>query len=157
LGRYLNTKKNFKVWCSPLQRSLQTVHLFTPRVWPELHEIRAGIWEGRTYSEFQSVDPVGYGLRSEDKYNYRYENGESYADVWQRLQPVFDTLRSVSRDDRAVIVIVGHQAIIRMLLAWFHGGEPECYTGRLVRLHELLGFDYNIETKSWQSIESKCL
>jgi broad specificity phosphatase PhoE len=54
--------------------------------WRALAEIDAGIYDGLSYSQIKRIDPIGYQDRNVDKLNYRYERGESYKDVIDRLQ-----------------------------------------------------------------------
>ncbi|KAF8640234.1 hypothetical protein AX16_010130 [Volvariella volvacea WC 439] len=59
--------------------------------------------------------PDDFANRDEDKFNYRYRGGESYRDVVVRLEPV---IMELERQDN--ILIIGHQAILRCLYAYFH-------------------------------------
>ncbi|KAF1863430.1 hypothetical protein Lal_00030454 [Lupinus albus] len=53
--------------------------------------------------------------RKKDKLRYRYPRGESYLDVIQRLEPVIIELER----QRAPVVVVSHQAVLRALYAYF--------------------------------------
>ncbi|KZV80731.1 bifunctional 6-phosphofructo-2-kinase/fructose-2,6-bisphosphate 2-phosphatase [Exidia glandulosa HHB12029] len=59
--------------------------------------------------------PDDYANRDDDKFNYRYRGGESYRDVVTRLEPV---IMELERQEN--IMIIGHQAILRCLYAYFH-------------------------------------
>ncbi|PPQ63923.1 hypothetical protein CVT24_010321 [Panaeolus cyanescens] len=59
--------------------------------------------------------PDDFANRDEDKFNYRYRGGESYRDVVVRLEPV---IMELERQEN--ILIIGHQAILRCLYAYFH-------------------------------------
>jgi broad specificity phosphatase PhoE len=72
-----------------------------------------------TYEEIQWADPIEFALRQADKLNYRYPRGESYLDVIKRLEPVVHELERT----RDPVVLVGHQGVIRILLAYFQGVE----------------------------------
>jgi 6-phosphofructo-2-kinase/fructose-2,6-biphosphatase 1 len=41
-----------------------------------LNEIDAGICEGMTYKEIAELHPEEFALRDQNKYHYRYPNGE---------------------------------------------------------------------------------
>ncbi|TFY73804.1 hypothetical protein EWM64_g10208, partial [Hericium alpestre] len=59
--------------------------------------------------------PEDFANRDDDKFNYRYRGGESYRDVVIRLEPV---IMELERQEN--ILIIGHQAILRCLYAYFH-------------------------------------
>jgi 6-phosphofructo-2-kinase/fructose-2,6-biphosphatase len=87
--------------------------------WRSLDEINAGLMDGLTYEEFAEMYPDHYEARKNDKLGYRYPRGESYLDVFQRLEPViFEMLRQ-----RGPLLIVGHQAILRVLYGYLTGAQ----------------------------------
>jgi broad specificity phosphatase PhoE len=72
--------------------------------------------------------------RQEDKFNYRYPRGESYQDVFLRLEPViFEMLRVTSP-----LLIVGHQAILRILYGYLTGRRPHECPDLPVPLHTII-------------------
>ena len=79
-----------------------------------LDEIDAGSYDSMTYSEIKEKHPDDFELRKKDKLNYRYPMGESYKDLIQRLEPFIFDLES---NDKPVLII-GHQAIIRVIYAY---------------------------------------
>ncbi len=85
---------------------------------PEFNEIDAGICDGMTYQEIKETMPTVTEARRLDKYGYTYPKGEGYASMEKRvhrgLQKVF-YLNNI--DDN--IMIVGHQAVNRMILSYF--------------------------------------
>ncbi|MCO5575774.1 hypothetical protein L7F22_029579 [Adiantum nelumboides] len=83
--------------------------------WRALDEINAGVCEGMTYEEIKINMPEEYKARKLDKLRYRYPRGESYLDVIQRLEPVIIELER----QRAPVVVIAHQAILRALYAYF--------------------------------------
>ncbi|KAI1790706.1 bifunctional 6-phosphofructo-2-kinase/fructose-2,6-bisphosphate 2-phosphatase [Ganoderma leucocontextum] len=105
------------VWTSTLQRTIQTTqHLSYPKLtWKSLDELDAGVCDGMTYEEIEQAYPEDFANRDEDKFNYRYRGGESYRDVVVRLEPV---IMELERQEN--ILIIGHQAILRCLYAYFH-------------------------------------
>lgn len=105
------------VWTSTLQRTIQTAqHLEYPKLtWKSLDELDAGVCDGMTYDEIEEKYPEDFEARDDDKFNYRYRGGESYRDVVVRLEPV---IMELERQEN--ILIVGHQAILRCLYAYFH-------------------------------------
>ncbi|KAI0049684.1 bifunctional 6-phosphofructo-2-kinase/fructose-2,6-bisphosphate 2-phosphatase [Auriscalpium vulgare] len=105
------------VWTSTLQRTIQTAQdlPYTKLTWKSLDELDAGVCDGMTYEEIEAAYPEDFANRDDDKFNYRYRGGESYRDVVIRLEPV---IMELERQDN--ILIVGHQAILRCLYAYFH-------------------------------------
>ncbi|TFY80182.1 hypothetical protein EWM64_g3836 [Hericium alpestre] len=105
------------VWTSTLQRTIQTAQdLPYPKLtWKSLDELDAGVCDGMTYEEIEQAYPEDFANRDDDKFNYRYRGGESYRDVVIRLEPV---IMELERQEN--ILIIGHQAILRCLYAYFH-------------------------------------
>ncbi|KAF8071991.1 6-phosphofructo-2-kinase-domain-containing protein [Lyophyllum atratum] len=102
------------VWTSTLRRTIQTGQsLPYPKLtWKSLDELDAGVCDGMTYEQ---AYPEDFANRDDDKFNYRYRGGESYRDVVVRLEPV---IMELERQEN--ILIIGHQAILRCLYAYFH-------------------------------------
>ncbi|KAG7089899.1 hypothetical protein E1B28_011533 [Marasmius oreades] len=105
------------VWTSTLKRTIQTAQYlpYTKLTWKSLDELDAGVCDGMTYEEIEKQYPDDFANRDDDKFNYRYRGGESYRDVVIRLEPV---IMELERQEN--ILIVGHQAILRCLYAYFH-------------------------------------
>ncbi|KAG5644373.1 hypothetical protein DXG03_008601 [Asterophora parasitica] len=108
---------NLTVWTSTLRRTIQTAqYLPYPKLtWKSLDELDAGVCDGMTYEEIEQAYPEDFANRDDDKFNYRYRGGESYRDVVVRLEPV---IMELERQEN--ILIIGHQAILRCLYAYFH-------------------------------------
>lgn len=105
------------VFTSTLRRTMRTA---APLPWPAtawraLDELDAGICDGKTYAEIAEEFPDDYAARQADKFHYRYPGGESYRDVIGRVEPM---ILEIERQRRPVLVIA-HQAIIRVLYAYF--------------------------------------
>ncbi len=85
---------------------------------PELDEIDAGICDSMLYSEIRRDLPLEYAARMRDKYNYIYPGGEGYATLGKRVER---GIRKAFFLSGALpgIVIIGHQAINRMILSLF--------------------------------------
>ncbi|KAF8270376.1 bifunctional 6-phosphofructo-2-kinase/fructose-2,6-bisphosphate 2-phosphatase [Lactarius quietus] len=105
------------VWTSTLKRTIQTASLlpYTKLTWKSLDELDAGVCDGMTYEEIELAYPEDFANRDDDKFNYRYRGGESYRDVVIRLEPV---IMELERQEN--VLVVGHQAILRCLYAYFH-------------------------------------
>ncbi|WFC99821.1 Fructose-2,6-bisphosphatase [Malassezia yamatoensis] len=123
------------VWHSSLRRTGQTASMldYPKLVWNSLDELDAGVCDSMTYEEIEKYYPEDYASRDEDKFNYRYRGGESYRDVLVRLEPV---IMELERQDN--ILIIGHQAIIRALYAYFHGYDQNELPYIKVPLHTVI-------------------
>ena len=86
-----------------------------PKVFRNLDEIYAGVFDGYTYKEIQEVAPEEFTARAQNKLAYRYPRGESYLDVIDRLSVV---IQEVERTQDPLL-IVGHQGILRIIYAYF--------------------------------------
>lgn len=67
-----------------------------------------------TYREIAEKYPEEFALRDQNKYHYRYPNGESYEDLVARLEPVIMEL-----ERQESVLVICHQAVMRCLLAYF--------------------------------------
>jgi broad specificity phosphatase PhoE/predicted kinase len=113
------------VWTSTLRRTIQTALPLTsrPAVWRSLDEIDAGVCDGMTYEEIRLRMPEIHVARTADKFRYRYPRGESYEDVIQRLDPLIIQLER----HRSPVLVIGHQAVLRAIYAYFMDRPPtEC-------------------------------
>ncbi|KAK9065951.1 hypothetical protein SSX86_015353 [Deinandra increscens subsp. villosa] len=114
----LKNERAASIWTSTLQRTILTANQIVgfPKIqWRALDEINAGVFDGMTYEEVKKNMPDEYESRKRDKLRYRYPRGESYLDVIQRLEPVIIELER----QRAPVVVVSHQAVLRALYAYF--------------------------------------
>lgn len=135
LREFIHQKKidNLVVWTSTLLRSVQTADAlpWLKQSWRALDEIDAGICDGMTYAQIHESMPDEYDGRSEDKFNYRYPRGESYADVVQRVHPIIVELER----QRQPVLIVSHQATLRVLYAYLMGIPQDTCTRLSFPLH----------------------
>lgn len=142
-------EKNFCVWTSMLQRSVETAEYFEAdddydvKNWEMLNELNAGQFEGMTYDEIARKFPNEFYRRSSDKLNYIYPGvgGEGYLQVISRLR---DMVREIERITDHVL-IVGHRSVCRVLMAYFMDLTREDITDMDVPL----GMLYAIEPKPY--------
>lgn len=84
----------------------------------EFDEINAGICENLTYEEIKRIYPDVHEARTKDKYNYVYPNGEGYLTLKDRIyRGIKKAIFLSGKSDN--IVIIGHQAVNRMILSHF--------------------------------------
>ncbi|KAG8407501.1 6-phosphofructo-2-kinase [Metarhizium acridum] len=116
-------EKNFCVWTSMLQRSVETAEYFDAdddydvKNWEMLNELNTGQFEGMTYDEIARKYPEEFHKRAADKLNYIYPGvgGEGYLQVISRLR---DMVREIERITDHVLII-GHRSVCRVLMAYF--------------------------------------
>lgn len=83
----------------------------------EFDEIFAGDCEGMSYDDIRATMPQVTMQRNADKYGYAYPHGESYAMLQDRVRRGVMRVLFLAKD--SPIIIVGHQAINRVVLALF--------------------------------------
>lgn len=98
-----------------------------------LRELDYGAWEGLTPDECRRRDPELRSAWEADPYEVRAPAGESGADVAARALPALDEIDAWLRADpsRAAIV-VSHNHVIRLRMAWYLGIPLSDYRRRLL-------------------------
>ncbi|KAG9299916.1 hypothetical protein G9A89_009644 [Geosiphon pyriformis] len=154
-------EKNFLVWTSSLKRTIQTAEKFPPTEFDVMHirflnEIYAGIYEEMTYQEISKMFPEEYQARQNNKLYYRYPGmgGESYLDVIHRINPLLVEIERMTDN----ILIVTHQVVLRILLAYFLDVEKEKVPNIEVPLHSLYCLQpkpYGTELIKWKYDEEQ--
>ncbi|KAF9167010.1 Fructose-2,6-bisphosphatase [Actinomortierella ambigua] len=135
ISTHLGGTEQLTVWTSTLKRTIATAEqLPYPKLqWKALDELDAGVCDGMTYEEIEEQYPEDFANRDDDKFNYRYRGGESYRDVVVRLEPVIMELERHHN-----ILIVGHQAILRCIYAYFMNYSHEKLPYIKIPLHTLI-------------------
>jgi len=126
-----------RLWTSSMIRTRQTAkHIPHPTIegahgidwvnmrlksFRNLDEIYAGVMDGMTYEEIKAQFPEEAAARAHDKFRYRYPRGESYTDLIARLEPIAHEIERL----REPVLIIAHQAILRVLYAYFMGFPRE--------------------------------
>lgn len=124
---------------SPLRRASETMaivaSLLGRRDWrlePAVREIGFGRWEGLTTHEVKAAFPEERRTRKANRWHFRPEGGESFADLAERLRDWLDRL------DRPMIVAT-HAGVLRALMHLRGGLAPEAAAifpvphGRIIR------------------------
>ncbi|KAJ5515304.1 hypothetical protein N7527_006864 [Penicillium freii] len=140
--------RNFCVWSSMMQRSVQTAEYFNEddydvKQMRMLDEIHSGKMEGMTYKEIQEQYPEEYAHRKRDKLFYRYPGpgGESYLDIINRSRTVIVEIERTTDH----VLLVGHRSVARVLLAYFRGLKRD----EVADLDVPLGVLYMLEPKPY--------
>lgn len=120
-----------RILTSDLKRAFQTADAIakttgiTPEVTPKLRERGFGEWEGQNFAEIG----IRFGFEADFKGVTRNEitppGGESYVEVWTRVQSIVEDVRK-SKIDTA---IVAHGGTCSLLLAMFLGGDVSLSNG----------------------------
>ena len=157
LGEYMLTEElskadasSLSVWTSTMRRARETAKEIQSKryvEWRSLREIEVGVCDGMTYEQVKVRFPEEYRSRTQDKLKYRYPRGESYLDVINRLEPVIFELER----QREPILIIGHQAVLRCLYAYFLDLPPEEIPFLSIPLHTLI----RLETKAYGCKEKR--
>lgn len=101
---------------------------------PELREMDFGDWEGLTLSEIRRNFPEELQKREKDLINYKAPGeGESIADLSDRIETVFERIRAEQEGND--IVIAAHGAVNRVILCKALGLD----LGRMFNFHQGYG------------------
>jgi len=121
------------------EASEQPWEQMSPRVYRNLDEIFAGEYEGMTYEEIKAKHHDEASLRAMDKIGYRYPRGESYFDILARLDPLVHELESYHEP----LLLVSHQAVLRLLYAYLMG-VPRSKAPKIdIPLHTVMKITYD--------------
>ena len=119
---------------SPLQRASETLDLIlaqfsaAPRALgrdARLAEKAFGDWEGLDMPTIAARYPEQHACRAREPYTFRVANGESYADVAERVRPLLEALDGPT-------LLVAHGALIRSLLVATGLASPEVATREVI-------------------------
>jgi alpha-ribazole phosphatase len=125
LADFLSKRRVNAVYCSPLQRAKHTAQLIADRfklktqIIPELREINFGRWEGNSYHEIINDDPQLYQDWLKMEPEFRFPEGESLAEFYQRVMQEYNRILSTDLKTQAgeLIVMVAHGGVIKLILA----------------------------------------
>jgi len=108
-----------RVFCSDLARSMQTARIVmagsgeTISSLPELREISLGDWEGLAIGDVRAGKPAEYAERGLRPDLHRPPGGESFADLRNRVVPVF---LDIAGREEGTILVIGHAGVNRVIL-----------------------------------------
>ena len=125
LGRFFSRRKISYIFTSGKQRTIQTAQPIASiqadcTIIPirEFNEIDGGICEGLSYKDIEEKMPAISHAREADKYHYVYPGGESYETMRSRIEMGIKKAFFLNRHADN-IMIIGHQAVNRMILSHF--------------------------------------
>lgn len=129
------------LFASPLGRALQTAEVVADRLdieavtILELKELDHGAYAGMTNDEIEAANPGELGRRDADKFEWRFPEGESYADAIQRARVA---LLQVADGGALRPLVVSHNMISRMLIGVLLGCDPNVALGHDLHHGEIL-------------------
>lgn len=112
---FTSTRKRSAQTAAPMREARPEA---TVMALPEFDEIDAGACEGLRYDDIRRKFPQAFAARQQDKFHYVYPDGEGYVTLRERVE------RGVRRalflaGGAPGVMIIGHQAINRMILSHF--------------------------------------
>ena len=108
-------------------------------VYRNLDEIFAGEYEGMTYENDQEDEARSRRGCARWTRSCRYPRGESYFDILSRLDPLVHEMESY----RERLLIVSHQAVLRVLYAYLMG-KPRSTAPKIeIPLHTVMKITYD--------------
>ena len=117
LGSYLDDIKFDAVYCSDLERAVQTARIAVPSIEPvlctELREWNLGVLQKHTHEEAKKLFPFAYGLLCTKESCKKIPDGESYDDMIARSTAMVARIVEKHRSGR--ILVVSHGGTIRAL------------------------------------------
>ena len=117
LGTYLAEIKFDAVYCSDLERAVQTARIAVPYIepvlCPELREWHLGILQKHTHEEAKKLFPFAYDLLCSKESDRRIPDGESYNDMIARSTGM--VAKIVERHRSGRVLVVSHGGTIRAL------------------------------------------
>lgn len=141
--------KNFCVWTSMMQRSMQTAEPFEldddydVKAWAHLNELHTGSYEGMTYDEIAAQHPEEFAKRRAHKLDYTYPGvgGEGYLQVINRVREMVKEIERITDN----ILIISHRSVVRVLMAYFMDLTPDA----IATMELPLGYLYMVEPKPY--------
>ena len=105
-----------KIYISSLKRAIDFANYLNLAykekiICDDIVEIAFGVFSGKRLSE---IDPELLRLRNNDKWNFKPERGESYCDLYNRLNDISSELSKEQNNKN--IVIVGHETCNKVLI-----------------------------------------
>ena len=119
LNDRLTTEEITAIYSSPLGRAVETCNILVDRLGAPkqqviktdlLKECHYGCWQGFSRDQIENKYPGERAKREVDKWNYRIDGGESYADIFTRANRFLDKIPK-----SGVVIIVAHEMFNRVL------------------------------------------
>jgi alpha-ribazole phosphatase len=131
LAKRLSSQTFDAVYSSDLQRATETAKICRSdwqsdlRQDPRLREVNFGDWEGLTYTEIKEKYPDSLATWERDVYSSSPPNGETLADLAQRVQSFLDDLPQKHNDQ--TILVVAHGGVLQVMICLALKLSPTMY------------------------------
>ena len=141
-----------QVWTSFLRRTRETARplpaVIPRQAWRMLNEIEAGACDGLDIAQIRHRYPGLVAKRLANKLTFRYPGqGESYVDLIHRVTPLLAALEA----RREPVLVISHQAVLRIIYAYFKGHTMEAIPNIAMPLHTLI----QLVPTSWGCLEHR--
>ena len=119
MARCLAPEEIHAIYSSDLRRAFDTAtaiaepHPVDAIPKPRLREVNWGVWQGMTHAQIETQDAEGLATWAKDRVNLQAPNGESLAQVADRVQGVLDEIRA--RHPNETVVLVAHGGVVRLV------------------------------------------
>jgi alpha-ribazole phosphatase len=118
------------MYSSDLQRASETARIISNgnieiRTDLRLREMSFGAWEGLTYSEIEEKYTDALSAWERDRYQSSPTNGESLAQLAQRLRSILDELCKKHKDQ--TVLVVAHGGVLQVLICLALNLSPAMY------------------------------
>jgi alpha-ribazole phosphatase len=109
---------------SDLRRAVETANIINCcnrelLIDKRLRELNFGQWEGKSYQEVSTEHTEDWNLWVEDYENAAPTDGESFANMYNRISEFMDEARNLYKDKS--MVIVSHNGSLRIIAAYLLG------------------------------------
>ncbi len=121
IAKRLSTETIHAVYSSDLLRAATTAqaiadfHKLEIIPDPRWRELSFGGWEGMTYEEMSAHSPELFDAWMKDSLNISTPNGETLAQLAERVKDAFDEIKNNHKDQ--TVLIVSHSGALQTLLA----------------------------------------
>lgn len=131
ITRYLSHEKIDKIYTTPSTRTKDTIKKISKLKLLEieeketLREISFGDFEGITFEDIKIKYPSEFEKMIEEGSNYRYPNGESLVDSYERVAKEIDNiiLENDSNSEIKTILVCSHAGTIRNIITHLISGS----------------------------------
>lgn len=113
------------LWCSPLERALETARIVGAAIGIDPHpdarfaETDTGDWTGRSFDEMEAEDPAGFACFMRADPAWAFPGGESYVQQGERIQAGLADVRAGAQP----ALVVCHRGVMRLAITHARG-EP---------------------------------
>ncbi|GAB4505500.1 MAG: alpha-ribazole phosphatase [Anaerolineales bacterium] len=133
LAARLSATQITAVYCSDLQRAVETAAILTHRLSPQpalqrdmrLREMHFGAWEGFTYDQIKAEYPTALEVWENALYTHAPPDGETLEEVARRVLSILSELQA--KHDRQTILVVAHGGTLQTLICLALGLPPTMY------------------------------